>query len=199
MKHPDHIVGKAISLRPAIISDKRQIYEALAHSELTDILLGNFAPDSTLLLSYEEFCDDYKAYYFDDSSPELGRCFVIEADGQAVGQVNHNKIESDRNRTELDIWMFSEELCGNGYGSEALRLLCDYMRSELKVDGFYIKPSKSNPRAIRAYQKAGFFLTKLADEEAEVEYGSTLDSIDSVYMTRNIEPVASDARPVRVV
>ncbi len=88
MKHPDHIVGKTINLRPAITTDKRQIYEALAHSELTDILLGSFAPNSTLLLSYEQFCADYKTHYFDDSNPELGRCFVIEVDGNAVGQVN---------------------------------------------------------------------------------------------------------------
>ncbi len=88
--------------------------------------------------------------------------------------------------------MYSVELCGNGHGSEALRLLCDYLRREKKVDGFYIKPSMSNPRAIRAYQKAGFFLTKLASEEAAVEYGSELDSIDSVYMTRNIEQATRD-------
>jgi len=174
------------------MTDKRKIYEALAHSELTDILLRNFTENSTLLLSYAQFCDDYKTHYFDDSHPELGRCFVIEVDGIAIGQVNYNEIESDKNRTELDIWMFSEKLCGNGHGSEALRLLCDYLRREMKVDGFYIKPSMSNPRAIRAYQKAGFFMTKLAGEEAEVEYGSRLDSINSVYMTRNIEPVVSD-------
>jgi len=188
MKHPDYICGESIRLRPAVLADRRQIYEALARSDLTDILLGHFSSEAcTALLSYEQFCSDYKPYYFDDSRPELGRCFVIEADEQAVGQVNYNDIEKDKNRTELDIWMFSEELCGHGRGSEALRLLCDYLCRESIVDGFYIKPSASNPRAIHAYEKAGFMMTTLSEEDAKVEYGSKWDSIDSVYMTRNIE------------
>ncbi len=188
MKHPDYINGKSIRLRPAVMTDRYPIYLALAHSDLTDILMGHPSQDYTPLLSYEEFCDDYKSYYFDDSRPELGRCFVIEVDGQAVGQVNYNDIEKDKNRTELDIWMFSKKQCGYGRGSEALRLLCDYLGKQSGVDGFYIKPSASNLRAIRAYEKAGFIRTTLSDEDAQVEYGSK-DSIDSIYMTRNIEAV----------
>ncbi|HCP31945.1 TPA: hypothetical protein DIT45_01640 [Candidatus Acetothermia bacterium] len=186
MKHPDHIDGQRVRLHPATLEDRQQIYQALARSDLTDILLGHPSQDYTPLLSYEAFCDDYKQYYFDDSNPEGGRCFVIEVDGQAIGQVNYNDIERDKNRTELDIWMFAEHHCGHGYGSEALRLLCDYLRSQFNVEGFYIKPSASNPRAIRAYEKAGFRRSALSAEEAQVEYGEK-DSIDTVYMTRNIE------------
>ena len=82
--------------------------------------------------------------------------------------------------------MFSEQHCGPGYGSEALSLLCDYLQSRLDVEGFYIKPSASNPRAIRAYEKAGFKRSTLSDEQALRDYGSK-DSVDTVYMTRNIE------------
>lgn len=32
---------------------------------------------------------------FDDTNPELGRCFVIERDGQPIGQVNYNEIYAD--------------------------------------------------------------------------------------------------------
>jgi len=186
MKHPDHIDDQRVRLRPATLEDRQQIYQALARSDLTDILLGHPSQDYTPLLSYEAFCDDYKQYYFDDSNPEGGRCFVIEVDGQAIGQVNYNDIERDKKRTELDIRMFAEHHCGHDYGSEALRLLCDYLRSQFNVEGFYIKPSASNPRAIRAYEKAGFRRSALSAEEAQVEYGEK-DSIDTVYMTRNIE------------
>jgi len=186
MKHPDHIDGVRIRLRPAVLADRRQIYEALARSELTDILLGHPSEDCTPLLSYEQFCDDYKPYYFDDSCPELGRCFVIEVAGQAIGQVNYNDIDRSKNRTELDIWMFGERHCGNGYGPDALRLLCDHLQNQLNVKGFRIKPSASNLRAVRAYEKAGFRKTTLSDARAAAEYGEA-DSVDTVYMTRNIE------------
>jgi diamine N-acetyltransferase len=82
--------------------------------------------------------------------------------------------------------MFAERHCGHGYGSETLRVLCGYLQSRFNVQEFYIKPSASNPRAIRSYEKAGFRRTALSAEEAEVEYGEK-DSIDTVYMTRNIE------------
>ena len=162
------------------------IYRGLACSDVTDILLGHPSQDHTPLLTYEAFCDVCRQHFFDDSNPEGGRCFVIEFAGQAEGQVNYNDIERDRNRTELDIWMFEERHCGHGHGSEALRLLCDYLRSAFAVQGFYIKPSAANPRAIRAYEKAGFRRTSLFDAEAMREYGRK-DSIDTVYMTRNIE------------
>jgi len=186
MKHPDFIHGERVRLRPAVPADRRQIYEALARSELTDILLGHPSQAHTPLLNYEQFCDDYKPYYFDDSHPELGRCFVIEVNGQATGQVNYNEIDTDRKRTELDIWMFAEQHCGRGYGSEALGLLCKYLCGQCDVEGFIIQPSASNHRAIRAYEKAGFRRTTLSNAEAVEVYGE-MDSIDAVYMTRNIE------------
>lgn len=187
-KHPDHIDGERIRLRPAVLGDRWQIFQGLARSDVTQILLGHPSQTSTPLLGYDEFSDDYKQHFFDDSNPEGGRCFVIEieVDGQAAGQVNYNDIERAQSRTELDIWMFSEQYCGHGYGSEALSLLCDYLQSRLDVEGFYIKPSASNPRAIRCYEKAGFRRSTLSDEEALREYGPK-DNVDTIYMTRNIE------------
>ncbi len=189
MNHPDYINGEHIRLRPAVLTDRDPIYKVLARSELTGNLLGHPSQDHTPLLSFEQFCDDYKRHYFDDSKPESGRCFVIELGGQAIGQVNYNEIENAR--TELDIWMFEEKYCGHGYGSEALRLLCDYLQSRLRVQGFYIKPSASNPRAIRAYEKAGFRRTALFEKEALQEYGRK-DSIDDIYMQKDIEPLDAE-------
>jgi len=193
MKHPDYIDGKHVRLRPATMADRHMIYRGLAQSDVTDILLGHPSQLSTPLLSYEDFCDDYKQYFFDDSNPEGGRCFVIEVDGHAIGQVNYNDIERDKNWTELDIWMFAEKHCEHGNGTEALRVLCNYLSSHFNVVGFYIKPSASNPRAIRAYEKTGFVRSILPDEKALIEYGKK-DSIDTVYMTKNIEqPDTSDS------
>jgi hypothetical protein len=52
MKHPDHIDGQRVRLRPATLEDRQQIYQALARSDLTDILLGHPSQDYTPLLSY---------------------------------------------------------------------------------------------------------------------------------------------------
>lgn len=76
MKHPDHIDGEHIRLRPATLDDRRMIYRGLARSDVTDILVSHPSQACTPLLSYEAFCDDYKQYFFDDSNPEGGRCFL---------------------------------------------------------------------------------------------------------------------------
>ena len=172
-------------LRPATPDDKRMIYDALARSDLTDILLGHPGQNHTRLLRWDEFCGDYLPNYFDDTNPHAGRCFVIEVDGEAVGQVNYNPIDTIKRRTELDIWMLSAAQCGRGFGPEALRTLCYYLSACFGVEEFVIAPSASNRRAIRAYEKAGFRRTSLSREEAEAEYD--LRESDALCMIRRIE------------
>jgi len=167
------------------------IYESLARSDVTHILLAHPTQPETPTLTWEQFCDDYKSHYFDNASPYAGRCFVIDVDGEAVGQVNYNTIDMVKGRTELDIWMRSEATCGKGYGPDALRTLCDYLFREFGVHEFLIQPSASNLRAIRAYEKAEFRRVTLSQEDAEAEYGPK-NSADSVYMTKNIEAQGGD-------
>ncbi len=172
-----------VQLRPATAADRRPIYEALAKSDVTDFLLGDISQRHTRLLSYAEFCADYKQHYFDDSQPEAGRCFVIEVAGRAIGQVNYNEIDRARGRVELDIWMFAERYCGRGHGTAALRLMCEFLEARLGVQNFVIRPTARNPRAIRAYEKAGFERVDLSPADAACEYGPP-DDVDGVTMCR---------------
>ncbi|MEX1229757.1 MAG: GNAT family N-acetyltransferase [Planctomycetaceae bacterium] len=187
------IVEKRVHLRPARPEDKRAIFQALARSDLTDTLLGHPSQSYTPLFTLEAFCADYEPHYFDGSDPERGRCFIIEVNGQVVGQVNYNDIDRASNITELDIWMFGERFCGHGYGSEALGLLCEHLRKNLNIRGFYVKPSVANPRAIRSYEKAGFQRTRLSDDEAVRRFGPK-EAIDTIFMTKDLEHVVPPDR-----
>jgi RimJ/RimL family protein N-acetyltransferase len=183
IKHLATIEGRRIRLRPALLSDQYRIFQGLVRWQMVDILRGPPALKNTPLIDFDEFCKDYRGHYFDDSGPEHGRCFVIEADGQAVGQINYNAIDRRRSRTELDIWMFSERHCEHGYGTEALTLLCDYLQKHLGVDAFLIQPAADNPRAIRCYEKAGFTRTDLTVETGRCESGHKR-CIGTLTMTR---------------
>ena len=44
MKHPAYTEGERVRLRPAVMSDRGQIYDALARSELSDVLMGPPSP-----------------------------------------------------------------------------------------------------------------------------------------------------------
>ena len=52
--------------------------------------------------------------------------------------------------------MRSEACCGRGYGTDALIALSRMLYVRFGVQEFMMQPSARNPRAIRAYEKAGF-------------------------------------------
>ena len=158
-------------LRPATEHDKRIIYEWSAKSDITASIIGPPQFPDHPIPTWEEFCADYKSHNFDDSAPELGRCFVIVVDDKPVGQVNYNNINQHQHCTELDIWMSCEANCGKGYGPDAIRTLCEYLLQEFGVIEFVIGPSARNSRAIHAYEKAGFQRISLPPEEIEAKYG----------------------------
>lgn len=177
--------GQRVWLKPATMAERRLIYEWATQSDLTSSMMGPPLFPDHMPPTWEEFCDDYKPYFFDDSAPELGRCFLIMAGDEAVGQVNYNDIaEKEGVRwTELDIWLRSEADTGKGYGSEAIHLLCNYLARHLRVTTFMMQPSARNPRGIRTYEKAGFQPLPHSAAEAAAEWGPS-DYEDSIYMIK---------------
>jgi diamine N-acetyltransferase len=134
---------------------------------------------------FAEWCEDWKEYYFADEDPQLARVFVILHDGAPVGAIASNDT-SRPDGAELDVWMSSSTNCGKGFGPDAIDALCRYLFSELGVKTVMIQPSARNPRAIRAYEKAGFSRTPATPEEIAEEWGG-VDHHDSVLMIRKID------------
>ncbi len=141
----------SIKLRPANLHDKRKVFEWLTNSNLTKEMMG---PPN----------------YFDGSNPMKGQCFIIEVAGCNVGQINHNAIDCIKNTTDLDIWLSDKKHTGKGIGTEAIQLMCEYLRERYGCKQILISPSKRNKNAIRAYEKAGFVLTDIVLEESQMDY-----------------------------
>jgi diamine N-acetyltransferase len=194
MSEDGAIRGLRVTLRPAAPEDERAILDWLLRSDLTPTMLGPPLYPERPVPPPGEPGEGYEPYYFDGSAPELGRCFLILADGEPVGQVNYNDIHQrgGRRRTELDIWLRSEACCGRGYGTDALDALCRHLHQRFGVVEFMVQPSARNPRAIRAYEKAGFRRLDLPIEEARALWGPS-DYADSVYMARAIPPEGDGA------
>jgi len=115
--------------------------------------------------SLDEFRADWKAYYFDGSAPEKGRCFMIEVNNVAIGVVAYNDIHYVHKRVELDIVIGNEEDCGKGYGTDALKTLVRYLFDKFDLNRIWIVARANNPRSIRAYEKAGFIQEGVHREE----------------------------------
>ena len=174
-----------VSLRPACLADRESIYQWLTCSDVTASIMGppNF-PDHPVP-SFAQFCKEYPPFFFDGSQPERGRCFVLLVNGQPVGQINHDRICPEKHRTELDIWLSCNAVCGVGYGTDAIKLLCTWLHKQHSVEEFVISPSARNTRAIRAYEKAGFCRVQGSTAGLSAEYGEG-DYSDTVVLVRRI-------------
>src|SRR5262245_3275641 len=133
------IRGSLVILRPAREQDRRAIYLWLAESDLTSSMLGppNF-PDAAVP-TWDQFCGDYGPHFLDGMRQDVGRSFIIEVDGQAVGHVNYDGLDLARGIAELDIWLRSSEVCGFGYGSDALEALTRYLHEAFGANEFILR------------------------------------------------------------
>ena len=179
------IRGSLVSLRPALEQDRPAVYQWLAESDLTASMLG--PPDfcDAPAPTWVQFCDDYGGHFFDGTRQEVARSFIIEAHGRAVGHVNYDGMDLMRRFAELDIWLRSSEVCGRGFGSDALLALTRHLHEAFGITDFILRPSRRNTRAMRAYVKAGFLLLPLTNDEQVERYGPG-DYSDTVVMVKRL-------------
>ncbi len=140
--------------------------------------------------TFQEFCADWVASYWTHAEPELGRVFLIFAEGERVGMLAHNEVvrlPDGKRCTEIDTWLRGADVLGRGFGSRAVTQLCRRLAVELQLDVAFLQPSARNQRAIRAYSKAGFERSRLSGPAAASCYQTELDYHDSLFLVRSLE------------
>ncbi len=156
-------LGTRVALRAARPADAAQVWRWLAQSDLTPRRLGApHFPDHPIP-SFAAFSNDYAPHYFDGSLPYEGRGFIIHslALQRDVGFVSHERLDVLNDVTCLDLWLADSSVCGQGFGSEAIDLLCRWLQAQRGVNRFLLRPSRRNVRALRALRRAGFRETDL--------------------------------------
>ena len=177
--------GSLVTLRPAQEHDRRPIYQWLAESDLTPSMLGPPLFSDAPVPTWDQFCADYGPHFFDGTRQEVGRSFIIEVEGDAVGHVGYDGMDLARSIAELDIWLRSCEVCGRGYGSDALVTLTRYLYKTFGITDFIMRPARRNTRAIRAYTRAGFAMLPLTNEQQAGIFGPG-DYWDTVVMHKRL-------------
>ncbi len=175
--------GKTVTLRPAEPRDMRPVYEWLAQSDLTSSMLGPPLFPDVPAPSWEQFRLEYPMHFFDGSRAESGRSYIIEVHQEAAGHINYDGMDDSGRYAELDIWMRSQRYCGHGYGTDAIRTLVSFLESEYHVGQFILRPSQRNPRAIGAYEAAGFRRQDMSSDEQSLRYGPG-EYFDSVLLLK---------------
>ncbi|GAA4185424.1 GNAT family protein [Gryllotalpicola kribbensis] len=95
--------------------------------------------------------------WFDNTAATGGGNFVIEtlADSTVVGAVNIWGGSLPLRTATLAIQV-GGDFVGRGFGTDALRIAVDFSFRELGLNRLQLNVAAFNPRAIRAYEKAGF-------------------------------------------
>lgn len=81
---------------------------------------------------------------------------IIAPDGRIIGESVINEIDWDTRCANFRIGIFHSEECGRGIGSWAVRMTRDFAFEELKLHRLELDVFSFNPRAEKAYLKAGF-------------------------------------------
>jgi RimJ/RimL family protein N-acetyltransferase len=77
-------------------------------------------------------------------------------DGRPIGSTDLREINMEDGHAAFGIAIGEKELWGNGYGTEALRAICDFGFGQLRLERIELDVYAGNPRAQRSYEKAGF-------------------------------------------
>lgn len=109
---------------------------------------------------------DEESHFF-GSEPGLSKYLLIEYNGQIIGTISHTYNDGKIVNMELDMWMRSVKYTGRSIGTKVIQLLVERLVEDYKIKTFIVRPWIKNPRAIRAYEKAGFVV---ADAFAPEDY-----------------------------
>lgn len=81
---------------------------------------------------------------------------IIAPDGKIIGESVINEIDWELRSANFRICIFHTENCGKGIGFWAIAQTRDFAFRELRLHRLELDVFSFNPRAIRAYEKAGF-------------------------------------------
>lgn len=91
-----------------------------------------------------------------------------------IGTCAFTHIDWRLRASEFGIMIGEKQYWNQGYGTEAVRLLIHHGFNRLNLNRIFLHVFSNNPRAIRAYQKAGFTL-EVRERQAEYMDGRYID------------------------
>ncbi len=91
-----------------------------------------------------------------------------------IGSCAFDHIDWRIQAAEFGIVIGEKSYWNRGYGTDAVRLLLHHGFNTLNLNRIFLHVFDNNPRAIRAYEKAGFTL-EVRERQAEYRHGKYID------------------------
>ncbi len=151
------MTGRTVSLRPF---DRRHLAKTRDWVNDPEIsaLLGRALPVSDV---------EHERWYAELEGRKDRVFFAIQAnaDGRHVGNVWLWDIDWRHRKAEARIVIGETDSLGRGVGTEAIALVCSYAFERLNLHKVYAYVLGTNPRALRAFEKAGFAVEGVLKED----------------------------------
>ena len=147
------IIGKRIRLRAIEREDLPRFVAWLNDTEVRHNMLL-YQP---LSLAQEE---EWFKGILERHPDEQPLVIEVSADGdwQAVGNVSFFNLNAHDRSAEIGIFIGEKKFWDQGYGTESMRLMLQHGFEDLNLNRIYLQVFETNPRGMRAYEKAGFIL-----------------------------------------
>jgi len=91
-----------------------------------------------------------------------------------IGNTSFFPINQKARSVEIGIMIGEKEYWNQGYGTETMRVMCRYGFTELNLNRIWLRVYDTNPRARKAYEKAGF-VHEGTLRQAEYKHGQYID------------------------
>lgn len=142
--------GGLVRLRLKRLADARADY-----SWRRDETLARYDAARALQQPYEGFLANFRNDLLHPHN--FRRTFSVESlAGEHIGNVMYYNIDLARHETELGVTIGDPDYWGRGLGTEAVRLLVDYVFNTTSLNRIYLHTLDWNLRAQRAFHSAGF-------------------------------------------
>lgn len=144
------IQGEKIQLRAFRLSDIEPMWVGVNDPE-------NKRMTGTHATSTQADIEDYVKHQILADDPSITSFIIALSDDlRPLGEVAITEIDTDNHCANIRIALFSQMDFGQGYGTEAMRLMVDYGFRELNLHRIELDVYPFNPRAMHVYEKIGF-------------------------------------------
>ena len=147
MRYFKKLEGEKVYLSPINLDDYETYVKWLNNPRITQFLSTN---DSLITLSNE------KELLEKIANEEFTYAIIRKEDDTLLGNVGLLRIDYKDGKASLGIFIGEEDNLSKGYGSEAIKLILDFVFKEIRLHSVDLTVFGNNPRAIKAYTKCGF-------------------------------------------
>jgi len=144
------IRGKNIILRALEPADAAP-YHRFINDEESNFTRGLFLPTSTVE------AESYIANEAKSCAERLTLAIELEY-STFIGLIGLRNICSRSRRAELWIYIGDKDNTKKGYGSDAIRTICNYGFDSMNLNRIWLECDPGYPKIMNAYQKVGFVL-----------------------------------------